>query len=792
MIYKRIYLLIFIISMLYVGFVNAQTDKGTVLGKVLTTDGLPAEGINVVLVNTIKGVLTDKEGVFIIKNIPAGNYTLQFSLLGLETKNQTISIMEGKTTHLQDVILSVGKEKLDEVIIVAQRLNQFAQKEKSNVTRLPLKNINIPQSYTVVSNALMEEQVVTDLPSAFKSITGGGYVEANSGQVSVYARGFRTDSRVKNGLPFYARGRVPTAIQNIERIEVIKGPSAVEYGGGFYGGVVNLVTKTPKSNDFFELSYNTGSFNLHRVTFDANKTINDNKYMFRVNGALHTENTFQKNGSGIRKNYLIAPVMKFNLTDNLAITLQSEFYKTIRNLEFARGYNSKKVRANTWEDIQWDYYNNYTDKDAAAEMDYYNTQLNIDFKFLDNWIAKTTFIYHKYHVEGGYFRLNALSDTKIQRQILAFNPEIGDNIGVRQDFVSAYDFDNVKNKAIIGVNYTKVKREFEMAPTKGFGVIDELDVSNEKQNYPKLTQEYLNTSIAGKFFKSNEGDETIAAYISNATTFYDKVTVLAGARYDDFKNNAKTINGKSLKNDYNQEKLSYNLGLVITPFNDVFSIYGNYMNGFNNLGIQTNKEGNKEVFKPEEVIQWEAGCKMDFFKGKLKSTLSYFNLDIDNKLMFVRNRTSKYAVQNGVVKSNGLEADIITNPIPGLNIVVGYTYINAKNIEHVKKEINNKKLVFTPDNVANIWASYKFTKGKLKGLGLGAGANYMSKIYAVYAKTNDFWSKPYTTVDGTVFYQQKKYRISVKVNNLLDKEYYNAYGIPQKPFNFTVGLTGRL
>lgn len=78
-----------------------------------------------------------------------------------------------------------------------------------------------------------------------------------------------------------------------------------------------------------------------------------------------------------------------------------------------------------------------------------------------------------------------------------------------------------------------------------------------------------------------------------------------------------------------------------------------------------------------------------------------------------------------------------------------------------------------------MWASYKFLDGAIKGLGFGAGFNYVDKVYL--SVQNKFYVPQNTIFNATVFYDQSKYRIGIKINNVADTKYWNFYGQPQKP-----------
>ncbi len=98
--------------------------------------------------------------------------------------------------------------------------------------------------------------------------------------------------------------------------------------------------------------------------------------------------------------------------------------------------------------------------------------------------------------------------------------------------------------------------------------------------------------------------------------------------------------------------------------------------------------------------------------------------------------------------------------------------------------MNRRPLEAGPENLYNFWANYEFQEGKLDGFGLGLGFNGASERFAInFASTGEFVLPSYTVVNASVFYQVDKYRISLKLNNALNKEYYKGWTTitPQLP-----------
>ncbi|MDO6517722.1 TonB-dependent receptor [Zobellia uliginosa] len=764
----------------------SQESKGHLYGKVLTSDNSPAEYINVIIKSLNQGTVTNSEGEFKLLNLPYGDYTVEFSLIGMEKKTVDITIDSPKVIA-NTIVLSENRQKLEEVVVVAQRLNQFADKESEYVARMPLKNIDNPQSYSVVSEALLKEQLTTDLPSAFKSITGGGYVESNDGNVSVYLRGFRSDVHIRNG--GIAWVKAPIDPQNIERIELIKGPAGLFYGANVnnianYGGIVNKVSKQAYEGKKLELGYTTGRWEQNRATVDYNTVLDkEEKVFFRFNGAYNSENSFQD--QGIVRDFMLAPSLTLKLSDRLTVRANLEYNQNKRNLNFARGVSGALISntVNSWDDLNWDYHTNYSTNEMAGHFNSTILQALVDYKLSDTWTSKTTFTNAKVFSDANYFRAVMADETTVNRFYLQLDPRESGNTHLQQDFLNVYEGNTWSNKLVAGASY--LNNYDDTVRTGVWNPIEAVSVNNPV--LLALTNEQFETSIADQpKNKTVSRFETLGFYAFNAMSLNQQVTLTTGLRFDRYMGKNTLSNGLELSNGYNQNALSTKLGLAYNPFNDKASLFINYMDGLSNNAPSDNGNGEIITWDAERAKQWEVGTKLNFFNGKLKSTISYYNINIDNDIITDENGIS---IQEGETLSKGFEIDLIANPFAGFNMVAGYTQ-NKATLEKVNvgsENIVGNSLAYTPETVWNFWLSYQILKGKSSGLGFGFGANHISEIYNSTA--NNFGSEAYTTFDGTLFYKKDRYKISLKADNIFDKAYYNGYGIPQRPFNFRLGLT---
>lgn len=286
---------------------------------------------------------------------------------------------------------------------------------------------------------------------------------------------------------------------------------------------------------------------------------------------------------------------------------------------------------------------------------------------------------------------------------------------------------------------------------------------------------------------SRSGNDAIGSYVSDVLELTDKLSVMASLRYDKFKSiGTYSYNTDAVTGAFEQEAFSPKFGAVYQVVKDQVSLFANYMNGFQFVsGIDY--AGN--AFKPQYANQSEAGVKVELFNGKLTSTVSYYDIMVEN---VTRNDPDHagFSIQDGSQVSKGIEAELIANPLPGLNILLGYGYNDSKLIKANATVEGKRPTSSGAFSTANAWLSYKFTQKALKGLGLGIGGNYAGEQYIINSTAARFVIPEFTTLDATVFYDAKSFRISAKADNLTSTKYWSQFYMAQQPpARYSMGFT---
>lgn len=138
-------------------------------------------------------------------------------------------------------------------------------------------------------------------------------------------RGFVNYNFLRNGLLDNAVNfSIGTDTANIERLEVLKGPSSVLYGPGGGGGLISILTKQPLTEPYYSVEGSTGSFDFYRGTIDLSGPLNDNKtLLYRLNTAAQTSGSFIDFFKSER--YQVAPVLSWQISDRTKLTLEAEY-----------------------------------------------------------------------------------------------------------------------------------------------------------------------------------------------------------------------------------------------------------------------------------------------------------------------------------------------------------------------------------------------------------------------------------------------------------------------------------
>ena len=790
----------------------AQQQNGTVSGTITTSDGKPAEFVNVVLKGTNKATNTDVDGKFEFKRVTPGTYQLLVSFIGFDPKEQTIEVSAGQNTPVQ-VSLSETSEQLQEIEVRGERLNKFTRSESAYVSKMPLKNLENPQVYTTITRELMAEQLVFSVDDAIKNAPGLTKVwdaTGRSGDGGSYynIRGFLVQSQLRNGIAGNVSSKIDAV--NLERLEVVKGPSATLFGNALtsYGGLINRVTKKPYAGKGGEVTYAIGSFGFNRISADFNTPLDeDENVLFRLNTAYGYEGSFQDNG--FTKSFAFAPSLSYRVDDRLSFNFDAEFY-TGQNTGlsvyfFPWGQTIASMGVDRADELNVDYKRSYANEDLYQTSRNINFFGQMDYKISESWRSQTNLTVTNSYSDGPspYFYLLANSavtgdPNDIGTDYISRNDQFTENstdrvFEIQQNFIGEFTIGDMKNRLVAGLDFFYKNSDQYFSG----GTYDTVNVTEPILNYRNFNRTsmdaiYINGGFAFVYpsiFKSY----TYSAFVSDVLNITDRLMVLAALRIDRFDNKGnldETTGDVVAGTAYNQTALAPKFGVVFQPIKDKVSLFANYQNGFTN---KTGVDFNGKAFTPERANQIEGGIKVDLLGGKLSGTVSYYDIEVVD-LVRSDPQHPNFSIQDGTQVSNGVETELVASPLQGLNLIAGFAYNHSEFTKSDEDVAGRRPATAGAPYVANFWASYTLQKGAVKGLGFGFGGNYASDNKVVNSASIGVFTLPsYTVLNASVFYDHSKFRVGLKVDNLTDEHYWIGYSTvnPQKLRSVTGSITYR-
>lgn len=727
------------------------TGTGLVSGTVKTSDGKPAEFVNVALKGTTRGTTVNPKGNYTIKNITPGHYTLVASFIGLNTQTKEIDVVAGQATAT-DFVLSENNSQLQEVVVSSGKTNKFTRQQSQDVAKLPLKNLENPQVYSVVTGELMKEQQNVTMAQALLNIPGAVPSMDPAGGLSITVRGFTAEPAARNGVQFIASGRSSVDPVNIDHIEVLKGPSAVLYGNtvSSYGGAINMVTKKPFDTFKGEVSYSMGNWGLSRTTVDINTALNaDKTLLLRTNASVNREQSFLSTGHNNTMTF--APSLTYKASDKLTLQFDLEAYK--EDVTRTPYLNFSALNIHNVSQVPLAYTASLYNNDLNAVTNNLRAYFQASYRFNEHWYSQTNVSVINEDVDHSYQYYPAfINATQVSREADLFGPITTNNIDVQHNLHGDFHTGSLRHRLVWGLDYLHT----DAKTTYSFATADTIDLTKSYTPLTKAQADKALQQVSPGYFTGQVNQ--YATYLSDLVNLTDNLMVLLSARLDRYQ-----LQGTF---GYGQTSVTPKLGLIYQPIKDKISLFGNYMSGFTNEGPTTQPDGTTLLLKPEFARQWEGGVKLDVIHKLLSASLSYYQINVDNSIRYENN----LAIQDGTQKSNGIEANLTANPAPGLNLLAGYVF--NKN-QYTRAETGvGKDLPGTPRNVANAWGSYKFQQGSsLQDFGFGIGANYAQQSY--YDLDNTIVIPSFVLVNASLFYDQPKWRFGISGNNLGNKHYWS-------------------
>ena len=699
---------------------------------------------------------------------------------------------------------SIKANNIEGVIIDA-----LIRKDSDYSNKMNLKSIEDPQVSSSINYKALENQLIYTVDDAYRNITGlqkmwNATSRAGDGGSFVILRGFVSTGSMRNGLV----APVTTTVDaiNLEKLEILKGPAGTLYGSNVasYGGLVNRITKKPYESFGGNVTFTGGSYNTFRTQADVNAPLtNDKKLLLRVNTSYTNSGTFQK--SDMKNSFFaFTPSLTYNASDRLQFNVEYETFNNRTVGEQLFFYLSPKVLGgiDNMKDLEkagLDYKQSFIGDGLYTTARVNNVFGQINYKINDN-IKSSTNINNSHSFSNGfgpYFAANVSgnNDLTIERYDQGTKNSKKSWFQVQQNFNLDYTFGNgMRNRTVAGFDFlqTKDRSRFIYLKTGAFDTVSANGGDYSGFNGTVVGDLYRTPGSIGNY-DINADLNTYSGYVSNVFTPLTGLNLVVGLRYEsnDFKGGDVA---DSATDPYNQSAWSPKAGLVYEIVKDKFSVFGNYQNSFKSNGYYTiNSAKETALSDPERANQFEGGFKTNLINGKINATVSYYDIVAKNYLV-TTGYVGNIAIQNqtGEIHSKGVELEVNAYLVKGFSLIGGLAYNDTTD-----ESTGLRPATSGSKWLANFNASYQFIDGSLKGLGFGVGGNYASdnkvlnQLDATTGLVDTFTLNSFFVLNANAYYDTKKFRIGVKVDNFTNEHYWIGYSTanPQSLINALGSIT---
>lgn len=791
------------IALLLISFTNIAIGQvGAVYGKVTSGKPLPIAGVNVVISELTLETHTDENGNFILSDIPYGQYKFEFI---------------GDKFIPEEVILIVNKEitvfnkTLSFPVKVLQEMEVFGTKESQPdkldaITRLPLLPTEQIQSISIISEKLIEQQGNLTISEATRNVAGV-YTYATYGGVreSMSSRGFRGIPVLKNGVRIHTDFRgsgFSTDFSGVESIQVLKGANSITMGAatdlGSPGGIINIVTKSPKFKNRGNVTMRVGSFNQFRPTFDIENVLGkEGKVSFRVNGAYENIRTFQNiEGIGQEKFY-INPSLAWRPDNKTEIILELDYLDDVRAFDPGTVNMDPDNLTNEIYELPIDRFLGFRGNNALQKTITYTARFKRDLA--PNVYLRGAAYFADYNSDAVVSSLKALDRNdslginNIENSI--YKRSIGKS-NVRNDKSMVIQMDLIGHNIKTGI----FKHTFQAGidfrstdlTTKNFNslVVDTIDVTNDVTN--NLNRDTEDFTLMDTQESSTSG---VGVSAQEVLQIGKRVRLFGGVRFGSSNSYSPLANSNITETFINPVA-----GAMVKVWKDL-SVFGSYTNSTNPrtaqyLDIDGNPLGN------EVISQFEAGIKSSWFKDRLRFNATYYF--ISNKGMNIRAalenpvtgliELQNYYFQGGNDERKGLEVELVGRVLENLELIVGYSFIDAQYKEHTTF-VPGSSPNGTPSHTLNAYLNYSFKNTTLDGLSIGAGYYYLGdrpyndwtqgnvEFHGISPNVEPWNNKAYSLLNAQVNYDFKNlknktlqnFNVRVLANNIMNTVGYDAY-----------------
>ena len=674
---------------------------------------------------------------------------------------------------------------LEEVVVVGLA-------EQLVATRVPTPLRDIPQTISIVSPEQLRQQNATDLADVLRRAPGITTTRTSSLNQDFFSRGYEIASfHVDGGAalnPAVDPSLLPLVtpdMSEFDRVEVLRGSDALFGGNGNPGGTVSLVRKRPRPDFDVSVSASAGSWDNYRVEADITGPLTaDGALRGRLDGVYSQRNFFYNTADFERRR--IFGALEYDFTPTATLTVGGS-YQTDHAVPFMNGLplyangDDPRLSRDTALTFDWASYWAHVTEGYVQ----YRQELG------DAWTLKVNTAGWQVKAEYGYGEFSGLIDPATRgvgqlNSIFTPRPNVHTHLTGDVTLTGEFDWFGWREELAVGGDYTHLEYKLQLSSgtATGMSLPDIYTFDPSSYPDPRLQPAGSLLTLLGRANIDQYG-----AFASMRVYFNDAWSAVGGARTGSdhserevrLKFNDVLFPGRITTNPGNTNVITPYVG-VIYNINDRYSVYASYADIYLTTGVRERRDGSD--LGAARGATSELGIKGAWGGGALNGALVLYSIAQHNVPISAPVPPNTISViccwVGGTTRSRGVDLEISGELAPGWLIGAGYTYNENEDPD------GDPLSTITPKHLLKVWTSKQlpgaFDRWTVGG-NLHAQSRTLSGIntYCATGVCTDFYvvEEPYAVVDLRAAYQiDPQWEVSLSVNNVLDKNYYESIGSP--------------
>ncbi|WP_313319843.1 TonB-dependent siderophore receptor [Stenotrophomonas sp.] len=678
-------------------------------------------------------------------------------------------------------------QTLDAVQVNAYRTTTHA----SGATKTDTAIAETAKSVSVIAREEMDARGVTNLNEAMRYVAGvvlestGNDNRYDDFRIRGFSAGSESDNVTIDGLRAPPIGtawnRTKIDSWNLDRVEVLKGPSAVMYGQVAPGGMVNQVSKTPTPDQQQVLQLGVDGHGTYSAAFDVGAGSSDDQHLFRLVGR------YSDGGTQIdtveQQHWFIAPSYTFQIADKTRLTLLGMYQEDDGGstyqflpmdgtlLPTAHGHmdNTTFIGEPGWD---------------TFDRTVWTAGWLFEHAFNDSWTLSQSA--RRMHVDSLYRGivtnggLDADGRTQARRQVAGTGDADGTTLDTR--LTGKFSTGAAEHTLLFGFDWQQ--GDYDNARLI-YAPPASIDIFEPVHTGPTNTLNTV-TYTGGKARQSG-------VYLQDQMSLGNWRLTLGG-RYDRTDDNTwsqayNAVTGKygaRTPSRVKDDAVSLNAG-VLYVFDNGFSPYLSYSESFQPSSYDSTYSYTGQAFDPVRGKQWEAGVKYQPASFDGLFTLAAYDLrqkdvavpDTDNGSVCGPTGTTACRIGDGETRVRGIELEARVTPVEGFSVIGAASRMDSEYVRS-NNSYEGKDVEMVPDWMGSLWGDYTFQSGAFEGFSIATGLRYNGETHGVGTArggaTLPILIPSYTQWDAAIRFDlsrvtQANVLLSLNLSNIADKRF---------------------